>query len=92
MTDERKLSLQLDLRENIEHSQTVLEDSLFVILFPVAVKPLSVLLRKHKGYTLEFTGEGKVNVAQTVFFGNLKLNWFNIYDTKKQLDLVKTLP
>jgi hypothetical protein len=61
-----------------------------VLLFVLAVNPLSALLKKCQGYMLGSAKERKINVTHTFFVDDLKLYSGNIHDTKGQLELVTT--
>ena len=63
-------------------------DSLSVLLFILAVNPLSFLLNKLKGYKIGSSGNR--NTTHLSFVGDLKLYALNFQEATKPLDLVTT--
>ena len=66
-------------------------DSLSVLLFILAVNPLSFLLNKLKGYKMGSSSNRKTNITHLFFLDNLKLYASNLQQATKVLDLVTTI-
>jgi hypothetical protein len=80
--------LQTDI---IEYKKGILQgDSLSVLLFILAVNPLSHLLRSRKGYTLGKPKERTKDITHLFFVDDLKLFAPNINSMKCMLDLITT--
>ena len=65
-------------------------DSLSVLLFILAVNPLSFLLNKLKGYKMGSSSNRNTNITHLFFLNDLKLYASNLQQATKLLDLVTT--
>ena len=65
-------------------------DSLSVLLFILAVNPLSFLLNKLKGYKMGSSSTRNTNITHLFFLDDLKLYASNLQQATKLLDLVTT--
>ena len=73
----------------IKYLKGVLQgDSLSVLLFVLALNPLSFLLNKCKGYKIGSTKARSLNISHLFFVDDLKLFGTNMNQIKKQLDIV----
>ena len=65
-------------------------DSLSVLLFILAVNPLSFLLNKLKGYKMGSSSNRNTNITHLFFVDDLKLYASNLQEATKLFDLVTT--
>ena len=65
-------------------------DSLSVLLFILAVNPLSFLLNKLKGYKMGSSSNRNTNITHSFFVDDLKLYASNLQEATNLLDLVTT--
>ena len=65
-------------------------DSLSVLLFILAVNPLSLVLNELKGYKMGSTSNRNTNITHLFFVDDLKLYASNLQKATKLLDLVTT--
>ena len=65
-------------------------DSLSVLLFILAVNPLSILLNKLKGYKMGSSSNRNTNITHLFFVEDRKLYDSNLQEATKLLDLVTT--
>ena len=65
-------------------------DSLSVLLFILAVNPLSILLNKFKVYKMGSSSNRNTNITHLFFVNDLKLYASNLQEATKLLDLVTT--
>ena len=65
-------------------------DSLSVLLFILAVNPLSFLLNKLKGYKMGSSSNRNTNITHLFFVDDLKLYASNLQEATELLDLVIT--
>ena len=65
-------------------------DSLSVLLFILAVNPLSFLLNKLNGYKMGSSSNCRTNITHLFFVDNLKLYAPNLQEATKLRDLVTT--
>ena len=65
-------------------------DSLSVLLFILAVNPLSFLLNKLKGYKMGFTSNCNTNITHLFFVDGLKLYASNLQEATKLLKFITT--
>ena len=86
--DGAKSSLHTDI---VRYRKGILQgDSLSVLLFILALNPLSHLLKKRKGYAIGKPNDRSINITHLFFVDDLKLFAPNINAMKHLLDIVTT--